>query len=253
MPEALETWPVEPLRGDPAAPPPDHLRDQPPLSRGGAPPLPRRRGPAPAHVDRGRGRAAGGCAWRTWPSSGSHQVNGVSQIHTDLMKKTIFADFEQFFPGQDHQHHERHHAAPLAAPGQSGPVRAHHVAHRRRLGQRSRRAQEARAPGRGRGVPAASSARSSATNKERLAEIIKMRLKLDGRPGVAVRRADQAHPRIQAAAPERAAYRDPVQPHPRGPRPGHGAAHRDLRRQGRARATPWPSSSSSSSTASATS
>ncbi len=31
---------------------------------------------------------------------GSHQVNGVSQIHTDLMKKTTFADFEQFFPGR---------------------------------------------------------------------------------------------------------------------------------------------------------
>ncbi len=29
---------------------------------------------------------------------GSHCVNGVSTIHTDLMKKTIFADFEQFFP-----------------------------------------------------------------------------------------------------------------------------------------------------------
>ena len=29
---------------------------------------------------------------------GSHTVNGVSQIHTDLMKKTIFADFERFFP-----------------------------------------------------------------------------------------------------------------------------------------------------------
>jgi starch phosphorylase len=31
---------------------------------------------------------------------GSHRVNGVSQIHTDLMKKTIFADFEAFFPGK---------------------------------------------------------------------------------------------------------------------------------------------------------
>jgi starch phosphorylase len=29
---------------------------------------------------------------------GCHKVNGVSQIHTDLMKKTIFADFERFFP-----------------------------------------------------------------------------------------------------------------------------------------------------------
>jgi starch phosphorylase len=30
---------------------------------------------------------------------GSHAVNGVSQIHTDLMKKTIFADFERVLPG----------------------------------------------------------------------------------------------------------------------------------------------------------
>jgi glycogen phosphorylase len=32
--------------------------------------------------------------------AGSHRVNGVSQIHTDLMKKTIFIDFERFFPGK---------------------------------------------------------------------------------------------------------------------------------------------------------
>jgi glycogen phosphorylase len=31
---------------------------------------------------------------------GSHTVNGVSQIHTDLMKKTIFSDFDQFYPGK---------------------------------------------------------------------------------------------------------------------------------------------------------
>jgi starch phosphorylase len=31
---------------------------------------------------------------------GSHKVNGVSQIHTDLMKRTIFADFDEFFPGR---------------------------------------------------------------------------------------------------------------------------------------------------------
>jgi starch phosphorylase len=31
---------------------------------------------------------------------GSHRVNGVSQIHTELMKRTIFADFERFFPGR---------------------------------------------------------------------------------------------------------------------------------------------------------
>ncbi len=31
---------------------------------------------------------------------GSHKVNGVSEIHTDLMKKTIFSDFDSFFPGR---------------------------------------------------------------------------------------------------------------------------------------------------------
>jgi starch phosphorylase len=31
---------------------------------------------------------------------GSHRVNGVAEIHTDLMKSTIFADFERFQPGK---------------------------------------------------------------------------------------------------------------------------------------------------------
>jgi glycogen phosphorylase len=31
---------------------------------------------------------------------GSHKVNGVAQIHTDLMKRTIFADFDRYFPGK---------------------------------------------------------------------------------------------------------------------------------------------------------
>ncbi len=31
---------------------------------------------------------------------GSHSVNGVAAIHTELMKKTIFADFDRYFPGR---------------------------------------------------------------------------------------------------------------------------------------------------------
>jgi glycogen phosphorylase len=31
---------------------------------------------------------------------GSHQVNGVSEIHTDLMKRTIFSDFDSLEPGK---------------------------------------------------------------------------------------------------------------------------------------------------------
>ncbi len=31
---------------------------------------------------------------------GSHKVNGVAQLHTELMKQTIFADFDRYFPGK---------------------------------------------------------------------------------------------------------------------------------------------------------
>jgi len=31
---------------------------------------------------------------------GSHKVNGVAQIHTELMRQTIFADFDKFYPGK---------------------------------------------------------------------------------------------------------------------------------------------------------
>ncbi len=31
---------------------------------------------------------------------GSHKVNGVAAIHTELMKRTIFSDFERFYPGK---------------------------------------------------------------------------------------------------------------------------------------------------------
>lgn len=31
---------------------------------------------------------------------GSHQVNGVAKLHSELMKTTIFADFNEYFPGR---------------------------------------------------------------------------------------------------------------------------------------------------------
>jgi starch phosphorylase len=31
---------------------------------------------------------------------GSHQVNGVAKIHTELMRQTIFVDFDRFYPGR---------------------------------------------------------------------------------------------------------------------------------------------------------
>ncbi len=32
--------------------------------------------------------------------AGSHKVNGVSKLHTELMRRTLFRDFDRFFPGR---------------------------------------------------------------------------------------------------------------------------------------------------------
>lgn len=32
--------------------------------------------------------------------TGSHKVNGVSKLHTELMRRTLFRDFDRFFPGR---------------------------------------------------------------------------------------------------------------------------------------------------------
>jgi glycogen phosphorylase len=109
--------------------------------------------------------------------AGSHRVNGVSQIHTDLMKKTIFAEFERFFPGKIinitngvtprrwlHQ----------ANPGLSGLITAcigeGWVSDLDDLRKLLPLAQDAALRGQFRAV--------RTENKARLAEIIKMRLKL---------------------------------------------------------------------------
>jgi hypothetical protein len=58
-----------PVRARAAAPPADHLRDQPPLPQGRDAPLPGRSGDLAAHVADRRERAASASAWPTWPSS----------------------------------------------------------------------------------------------------------------------------------------------------------------------------------------
>jgi len=30
----------------------------------------------------------------------SHTVNGVAALHSDLLKKTLFKDFDEFYPGK---------------------------------------------------------------------------------------------------------------------------------------------------------
>ena len=78
-----------------------------------------RRRPLPAAVslideDHGRRVRMGHLAF-----VGSHKVNGVSALHTELMRETVFRDLHRALPGPDRQQDQRHHLPPLAAPGQS--------------------------------------------------------------------------------------------------------------------------------------
>ena len=38
------------------------------------------------------------CAWPTWPVVGSHSINGVAKLHTDLLKSGVLRDFVEFSP-----------------------------------------------------------------------------------------------------------------------------------------------------------
>ena len=50
---------------------------------------------------------------------GSHKVNGVSALHTELMRKTVFRDLDTRLSRPHRQQDQRHHLPPLADRGQS--------------------------------------------------------------------------------------------------------------------------------------
>ena len=50
---------------------------------------------------------------------GSHAINGVSALHTQLIKQSIFQDLDRHLWRPHPEQDQRHHLPPLAAPGQS--------------------------------------------------------------------------------------------------------------------------------------
>lgn len=54
----------------------------------------------------------------------SHAVNGVSQLHGEILKHTTFADYYSIMPEKFYAITNGHHAAPLADAGQPGALRA---------------------------------------------------------------------------------------------------------------------------------
>ena len=53
---------------------------------------------------------------------GSHKVNGVSALHSELVKETVFKDFHRALSRPHRQQDQWRHLPPLAARGQSAAV-----------------------------------------------------------------------------------------------------------------------------------
>ena len=58
---------------------------------------------------------AASCAWAISPSWAARKVNGVSALHGELMKQTVFRTPASPVSRPDHGDHQRRHPAPLAA------------------------------------------------------------------------------------------------------------------------------------------
>ncbi len=54
-------------------------------------------------------------------SVGSHRINGVAALHTELLQRDVLRDFHELWPEQVRQRHQRGHAATLPGPGQPAP------------------------------------------------------------------------------------------------------------------------------------
>jgi starch phosphorylase len=87
-------------------------------------------------------------------SVGSHAINGVAALHTELLKQTVLSDFYKGGAGEVFQRHERCDAAALARAEQPEIERTYHSLHRRPMDSESgRRARAIGAAGPRRRLP----------------------------------------------------------------------------------------------------
>ena len=134
-------------------------------------------------------------------------------------------------------------AAPLDGALESAPRALHHAAHRRGLDPRPVRAAQARAAGRRSGFPRRV-APDQARQQDGARRADRATHRRHRRSVGDLRRAGEAHPRVQAPAPQHPARHRPVSPAEDRSEVHDGAARVRVRRQGGAGLLTSPSSSS---------
>ena len=209
LPEALEKWPVAVVRRPPAAPARNHLRNQPPLPR-------RRPGPIPGDearvsrvslIEEGAPRQV---RMAHLAIVGSHSTNGVAAMHSELLKQTRRAGFRRDVPGAIQQQDQRRHPAPLVVAGESALAKA--ITEAIGDGWITDLAQLEKLKPLADDKSFRDAVRKAKREaKTRFADWLKRDGRTDRRSRHDLRHADQAHPRIQAATPQRAAHRRALQ------------------------------------------
>ena len=153
-------------------------------------------------------RASATCAWRTWPASAAMRSTASRSCTRSSCKRDVLRGLPRAVAGEVQQQDQRRHAAALAGARQSAARDdAHHAKRSARDGSRisSSCAGSSRSPTT---PPSASEWRAiKRANKREFAAFVTRPHRRRRRPGLDVRRAGQAHPRVQAPAPERAARR----------------------------------------------
>ena len=165
---------------------------------------------------------------------GSHAVNGVAALHSKLLKETVLRDFAELWP--ERFHNVTNGVTPrrfvvLSNPGLSrlldetvGEGWVTDLARLKGLEAHRRTTRHSRSNG----------AAIKRSNKESAGTAHPQPHRHRGRSRRAVRHPGQAHPRVQAPAPQRAAHHHALPAPAAQPAAGHRAALLRLRRQGRA-------------------
>jgi len=169
---------------------------------------------------------------------GSHSTNGVSGLHTQLMRKTVFTDLHRLYPQRINSKTNgiTFRRWLYQANPQLTQLLVEHLGEEvldepeTRLRQLEPYAEQAAFRQR--------FAEQRLANKRHLANVIQERLGNQCRSDRAVRRACQTHPRVQAPAAQPAAHRGAVPGHPLRSGWQLGATGEDLRRQGGGQLSP---------------